>query len=60
MEIKVGDIVRLRSGGPKMTVEGIGTYGMVSTGPQKAKCLWFDGVKRYDDLFVLATLEPVT
>lgn len=36
-EFKVGDTVRLNSGGPLMTVEGFGTYD----GEQKVQCVWF-------------------
>ena len=28
LEFKAGDIVRLKSGGPDMTIEDIGKYGM--------------------------------
>ena len=33
-EIKAGDVVVLKSGGPKMTVDAMGGMG--------AECLWFD------------------
>jgi len=36
MEIKVGDVVRLKSGGPDMTVEAIEDDQYVS-------CVWFQG-----------------
>jgi len=54
-DLKVGDVVQLKSGGPKMTIEGIGKYGMGAT-RDRAKCLWFDGAKRFEDLFELTTL----
>jgi len=41
-EFKEGDIVQLKSGGPKMTIEGIGRYGMVATS-DNASCVWFEG-----------------
>lgn len=55
-EFKAGDVVRLKSGGPDMTVEDIGKYGMGAT-TDRAKCVWFEGTKRKDDLFELATLR---
>ena len=39
-EIKAGDVVQLKSGGPPMTVESIGNYELME-GPQ-ANCQWFD------------------
>jgi uncharacterized protein YodC (DUF2158 family) len=56
-EHKEGDTVRLKSGGPDMTISGIGMYGMGST-TKRALCVWFDGKKRYEELFELHTLEP--
>ena len=35
MELKIGDLVVLRSGGPAMTVSGISKAGV--------SCLWFEG-----------------
>lgn len=34
-ELKVGDVVRLKSGGPKMTVEEVR--------PTSVVCIWFTG-----------------
>jgi len=53
MDLKVGDIVLLKSGSPAMTIEEIDAY----SGVQKAKCSWFDEKKKYTDLFVLESLE---
>jgi uncharacterized protein YodC (DUF2158 family) len=36
---KVGDVVRLKSGGPKMTVTAVGTGGFQGI----VACQWFDG-----------------
>jgi uncharacterized protein YodC (DUF2158 family) len=55
-EFEVGDVVQLKSGGPKMTIENIGKYGMGST-KDEAKCVWFDGTKRNEALFELAALR---
>lgn len=47
---EVGDTVRLRSGGPLMTVHDVGDYG--PTGPNPGLlCVWFDGNKRVEDVF---------
>lgn len=45
-EIKVGDIVRLKSGGPVMTVDEIGYEQGYEGGPQSAWCEWFDDKKQ--------------
>lgn len=55
-EFKAGDVVQLKSGGPDMTIEDIGKYGPGAT-TDRAKCVWFEGMKRKDDLFELATLR---
>jgi uncharacterized protein YodC (DUF2158 family) len=42
-EIKVGDVVQLKSGGPDMTVNQIDKLGTMSgEGPLSAWCCWFD------------------
>jgi uncharacterized protein YodC (DUF2158 family) len=48
--LSVGDTVRLRSGGPVMTVEKV--RGDTVT------CVWFDGKKAHDRKFLAAMLEP--
>lgn len=40
-EFKIGDIVRLKSGGPKMTVTEM--YPDVATRKPLVKCTWFYG-----------------
>ena len=52
-ELKVGDVVRLKSGGPAMTIENIDTYGK----GKGATCTWFDGSKRVTEMFMLAVLD---
>lgn len=43
---KVGDIVRLKSGGPRMTVEHVGAGdGPLGGGPYVA-CTWFDDANK--------------
>jgi uncharacterized protein YodC (DUF2158 family) len=41
-EIKAGDVVQLKSGGPKMTVSKVyqNTHGVPA-----ARCEWFEGTK---------------
>jgi len=53
VELKIGDVVMLKSGGPLMTVENIGDYG----GKQKALCSWFHNNKHESDVFILPALE---
>ncbi len=48
---KIGDIVRLKSGGPNMTIEGEAHGEYV--------CIWFDQRTRKTDVFSGATLEKV-
>jgi uncharacterized protein YodC (DUF2158 family) len=45
-----GDIVKLKSGGPIMTVEKV--RGDTVT------CVWFDGKRAHDRKFLAAMLEP--
>lgn len=56
-EIKVGDIVQLKSGGPKMTVSTVSTTmgGTVL----HAWCNWFEGAKKIDGHFPLTSLKVV-
>jgi uncharacterized protein YodC (DUF2158 family) len=56
---KAGDVVRLKSGGPPMTIEGIGKYSMGAT-QDRAKCVWFEGMKRMEAVFELVTLKDGT
>ncbi len=55
--LQPGDVVRVKSGGPKMTIDKIGQFGMGSK--EEARCVWFDGNKRVTDLFQLEILEKV-
>jgi len=42
-----GDVVQLKSGGPKMTVDRVSDQA----GQLQVKCSWFDGAIRMSDLF---------
>jgi uncharacterized protein YodC (DUF2158 family) len=48
--MKSGDTVRLKSGGPKMTVTTVGNDG-------KVYCTWFDNTDPKHGVFPPATLE---
>jgi uncharacterized protein YodC (DUF2158 family) len=51
MSFKVGDVVKLKSGEPKMTIERIDS-------DESALCAWFDNKsERQKAMFSLATLE---
>ena len=53
---KAGDVVRLKSGGPKMTVTQCGDdgYGLILVWT-----IWFDDAKKVDGNFPAATVEAV-
>jgi uncharacterized protein YodC (DUF2158 family) len=54
----VGDVVELKSGGPKMTIEGIGEYrSMTNPGETQANCSWFEKNKKLQELFDLKALK---
>lgn len=58
-EFKKGDLVQLKSGGPTMTVEKVGTFGggMGVSGYSGAACVWFEGAKVVRDIFAIEALE---
>lgn len=56
-EIKPGDVVKVKSGGPKMTVSQVGE---TSTYVESAWCNWFDEKnKNQEGVFPLTTLVKV-
>jgi uncharacterized protein YodC (DUF2158 family) len=50
MRFAIGDIVVLRSGGPRMTVKFIDDAGV--------HCIWFEASKSQTEIFHPSTLEP--
>ena len=59
-KFSTGDVVRLKSGGPKMTIVGYGKYGMAAVS-ESYKCKWFDEKnKLVEDVFTEAELELVS
>jgi uncharacterized protein YodC (DUF2158 family) len=55
-EIKAGDVVVLKSGGPSMTVDTVADrYGTLS-----AWCSWFDGKKQASHVFPLTSLRTAS
>jgi uncharacterized protein YodC (DUF2158 family) len=59
-EFAVGDVVQLKSGGPAMTIEYIGSFSMSNDRDVKAKCIWFEGKKHLENVFELATLMKIS
>jgi uncharacterized protein YodC (DUF2158 family) len=54
-----GDLVKLRSGGPVMTVADFGDYGPVKS-KNGVKCVWFEKTKNYEEVFDEAVLEKTS
>jgi uncharacterized protein YodC (DUF2158 family) len=54
-QFKAGDVVILKSGGPKMTVEWAGNAAM--TGTPTVRCTWFDGAKKQSEGFAPEAVE---
>jgi uncharacterized protein YodC (DUF2158 family) len=53
-----GDVVTPKAGGPKMTVEEVGRYGLAAN-RDKAKCVWFEGQTRMEQIFEFDELRMV-
>ena len=51
-DFEIGDVVQLRSGGPKMTV-----HGLVSDGD--VVCQWFEGNEVHEESFPKDTLKKI-
>lgn len=58
-DFKKGDVVQLKSGGPKMTIQNLGDYGPL--GPEEgAACVWFEGTKPKEGIYDIAVLETAS
>lgn len=61
MEFQLGDVVRLKSGGPKMTVSSVSTRAKL--GAQTVQCEWFtqlaQGFELKSGSFAIHTLQLV-
>jgi uncharacterized protein YodC (DUF2158 family) len=53
-EFKKGDVVRLKSGGPRMTVQDLGSFTGIEDG---VVCVWFENNKQQSAVFDRAGLE---
>jgi uncharacterized protein YodC (DUF2158 family) len=54
-DFREGDVVQLKSGGPKMTVDALPDRA----GRLQAMCSWFNGAIRMSDLFELHSLRSL-
>lgn len=59
-QFKPGDIVQLKSGGPKMTVEEEDGFHQMIDGPKTYFCTWFAGAKHNKERFPEMTLQEYT
>lgn len=50
-ELQIGEVVQLKSGGPLMTIHGIGDYTMGAGFNPGILCVWFDANKKVEDVF---------
>jgi len=58
--VKKGDAVRLKSGGPAMSVDNIGAHQFTDVPGWNAHCAWFDGNKpmqQWFDVDILVVLK---
>jgi uncharacterized protein YodC (DUF2158 family) len=53
-EFKEGDVVQLKSGGPKMTII------VLNNSSGEATCSWCEGRKPHEDIFDVVALELIT
>jgi len=58
---QTGEVVRLKSGGPCMTITALGAYsGWTMSLADTVSCLWFEGDKPQETVFDVALLEKVS
>jgi uncharacterized protein YodC (DUF2158 family) len=53
MAFQAGNVVQLKSGGPRMTITGLGTAG----GKESAWCAWFEGTENRSAVFPIEAIE---
>jgi len=59
-QFQKSDVVRLKSGGPWMTITALGDYSGWTTSPlYTASCRWFEGQKQQETALDIALLEKV-
>ena len=57
---QTGDAVRLKSGGPCMTITALGVYsGWTRSVADTVACRWFEGEKQQETVLDMALLERV-
>lgn len=59
-EFKVGDIVQLKSGGPKMTVADVSARHVIQNYIGRVGCQWFAGNKSETGYFPKESLRKVS
>ena len=60
-QFQKGDVVRLKSGGPWMTITARGDYsGWTMSPSDTASCRWCEGQKQQETVFDVAILEKVS
>ncbi len=58
---QTGEVVRLKSGGPCMTITALGAYsGWTMSCSDTVSCRWFEGEKPQETVFDVALLEKVS
>ena len=60
-QFQIGEVVRLKSGGPWMTITALGIYsGWTMSLTDTVSCLWFEGEKPQETVLDVALLEKVS
>jgi uncharacterized protein YodC (DUF2158 family) len=59
-QFQTGEVVRLKGGGPWMTITALGAYsGWTMRCADTVSCRWFEGEKPQETVFDVALLEKV-
>jgi uncharacterized protein YodC (DUF2158 family) len=58
MALAKGDVVELKSGGPSMTIQDLGSWEARGI-EDGALCVWFEGKTKHEDVFDLSALKEV-